>query len=151
MRFQKYAFSFSWKTYRSIRFHTTVSMRFQLSAQKLSKTWRKLHPQRPRGSQSGQEKRRDESLKLRAPGYRLSPNYFQKFKLMPAPDWAQKILCIIVPNRRTVSPEFLSWVRTRRLLSRSRLVWLMHQRNAHSQETFQFDIKSPSAGLSKQF
>ena len=54
----------------------------------------------------------------RAPGYRLSPNYFQKFKRMPAPDWAQKMLCIIVPNRRTVSPEFFSWVRTRRLLSR---------------------------------
>ena len=53
----------------------------------------------------------------RAPGYRLSPNYFQKFKRMPAPDWAQKMLCIIVPNRRTVSPEFFSWVRTRRLLS----------------------------------
>ena len=35
----------------------------------------------------------------RAPGYRLSPNYFQKFKRMPAPDWAQKMLCIIVPNR----------------------------------------------------
>ena len=34
------------------------------------------------------------------------------------PDWAQKILCIIVPNRRTVSPELFSWVRTRRLLSR---------------------------------
>ena len=54
----------------------------------------------------------------RAPGYRLSSNYFQKFKQMPAPDWAQKMLCIIVPNRRTVSPEFFSWVRTRRLLSR---------------------------------
>ena len=37
---------------------------------------------------------------------------------MPAPDWAQKMLCIIVPNRRTVAPEFFSWVRTRRLLSR---------------------------------
>ena len=37
---------------------------------------------------------------------------------MLAPDWAQKVLCIIVPNRRTVSPEFFSWVRTRRLLSR---------------------------------
>ena len=37
---------------------------------------------------------------------------------MLAPDWAQKMLCIIVPNRRTVSPEFFSWVRTRRLLSR---------------------------------
>ena len=44
----------------------------------------------------------------RAPGYRLSPNYFQKFQRMPAPDWAQKMLCIIVPNRRTVSPEFFS-------------------------------------------
>ena len=42
---------------------------------------------------------------------------------MPAPDWAQKILCIIVPNRRTASPEFFSWVRTRRLLTRSRLVY----------------------------
>ena len=40
----------------------------------------------------------------RAPGYRLSPSYFQKFKRMPAPDWAQKMLCIIVPNRRTVFP-----------------------------------------------
>ena len=33
----------------------------------------------------------------RAPGYRLSPNYVQKFKRMPAPDWAQKcfVLCPI--------------------------------------------------------
>ena len=54
----------------------------------------------------------------RAPGYWLSPNYFQKFKRMQAADWAQKLLCIVVPNRRTVSPEFFSWVRTRRLLSR---------------------------------
>ena len=53
-----------------------------------------------------------------ASGYRLSPNYFQKFKRIPAPDWAQKTFCIIVPNRRTVSSEFFSWVRTRRLLSR---------------------------------
>ena len=54
----------------------------------------------------------------RAPGYRLLPYYFQKLKRTPVPDWAQKMLCIIVPNRRTVSPEFFSWVRTRRLLSR---------------------------------
>ena len=53
-----------------------------------------------------------------APGYRLSPSYFQIFKRMPVPDWAQKMLCFIVPNRRTVSPEFFSWVCTRRLLSR---------------------------------
>ena len=54
----------------------------------------------------------------RAPGHRLLPYYFQKLKRTPVPDWAQKMLCIIVPNRRTVSPEFFSWVRTRRLLSR---------------------------------
>ena len=37
----------------------------------------------------------------RAPGYRLSPDHFQNFKRMPAPDWAQKMLCIIVSNQRT--------------------------------------------------
>ena len=72
----------------------------------------------------------------KAPGYRLSPNHFQTVKPLLAPDWAQKLLCIIVPNRRTASPEFFSWVRTRRLLTRSRLVWLAHQRNARSQESF---------------
>ena len=46
--------------------------------------------------------RKFSSTDERAPGYRLLPNYFQKFKRMPAPDWAQKMLCIIVPNRRTV-------------------------------------------------
>ena len=60
--------------------------------------------------------RKFSSTGKRAPGYRLTPNYFQNFKRMPAPDWAQKMLCIIVPNRRTVSPEFFSWARTRRLL-----------------------------------
>ena len=54
----------------------------------------------------------------RAPGYRLSPNYFQKFKRLAAPHWAQKLLGVIVPNRRTASPELFSWVRTRQLLSR---------------------------------
>ena len=68
---------------------------------------------------SGEKARRKFSSKGgRAPGYRLSPDHFQKFEGMPAPDWAQKMLCIIVPNRRTVSPEFFSWVRTRQLLSR---------------------------------
>ena len=37
----------------------------------------------------------------RAPGYRLSPDHYQKFKRMLAPDWAQKMHCIIVPNRWT--------------------------------------------------
>ena len=57
-------------------------------------------------------------------GYRLSPNYFQKFKQMPAPDWAQKMLCIIVPNRRTASPKFFLCVRTRLLLSRRTILYL---------------------------
>ena len=58
---------------------------------------------------SGEKARRKfSSTDERAPGYRLSPNYFQKFKRILAPDWAQKRLCIIVPNRRTVSPEFFS-------------------------------------------
>ena len=58
---------------------------------------------------SGKKEGRKFSSKCgRAPGYRLSTNYFQKFKLIPAPDWAQKMLCIIVPNRRTVAPEFFS-------------------------------------------
>ena len=44
----------------------------------------------------------------KAPGYRLSPDHFQTVKRMLAPDWAQKMLRIIVPNRRTASPEFFS-------------------------------------------
>ena len=73
---------------------------------------RSAHPRRPRGSQSSREKRWDQSFQVRADrralGYRLSPDNFQKFKRMPASDWAQKMLCIIVPNRRTASPEFFS-------------------------------------------
>ena len=58
---------------------------------------------------SGERARRKfSSTDERAPGFQLSQNCFQKFKRMPAPDWAQKMLCIIVPNRRTVSPEFFS-------------------------------------------
>ena len=58
---------------------------------------------------SGERARRKfSSTGKKTPGYRLSPNYFQNFKRMSAPDWAQKMLCIIVPNRRIVSPEFFS-------------------------------------------
>jgi len=56
----------------------------------------------------------------RAPEYRLSPDRFQTVKRMLATDWAQKILCITVPNRRTASLEFFSCVRTRRLLCLTR-------------------------------
>ena len=37
---------------------------------------------------------------------------------MPSPDWAQKMLCIIVPNRRTHLLSSFRAVRTGRLLSR---------------------------------
>ena len=49
----------------------------------------------------------------RAPGYRIS-----KIQADAGSWLGTKMLCIIVPNRRTVSPEFFSWVCTRRLLSR---------------------------------
>ena len=57
------------------------------------------HPRRHRGSQSGWERRRDESFQVRAKEP-LGTDW------VPPPDWAQKMLCIIVPNRRTASPEF---------------------------------------------
>ena len=53
-----------------------------------------------------------------APGYQVLPDHFQTASRLPAPDWAHKILCIIVPNRRTATLESLSCVLTRRLLSR---------------------------------
>ena len=78
----------------------------------------------------------------RAPGYWLSPDHFQMVKRVLAPDWAQKMLCIIVPNRWTASPQFFLSVCTRRLLTWSWLFWLMHQRNTGSQETLHFKILS---------
>ena len=62
--------------------------------------------------------RKFSSTDKRAPGYQLSQNYFQEFRQMPAPDWSQKMLCTIVPNWQTVSPEFFLWVRRWWLLSR---------------------------------
>ena len=38
-------------------------------------------------------------------------------RMLP-PDWAQKMLCIIVPNQQTASGEFFSWVCRWQLLSR---------------------------------
>ena len=43
----------------------------------------------------------------RAPGYWLSPDHFQTVKQILAPDWAQKMHCIIVPNRWTDFREFV--------------------------------------------
>ena len=47
---------------------------------------------------SGESARRKVSSKGgRAPRYRLSPDHFQKFKRMPAPDWAQKCFVLLCP------------------------------------------------------
>ena len=90
---------------------------------------------RPRGSHSGREK--FSSTGMRAPGYRLSPDHFQKFMRIPAPDWAQKKLCIIVPSWQTISPGIFSF---REFVHdgycRAALARFVHQRNAHSQKTF---------------
>ena len=79
------------------------------------------HPRRPRGGQSGREKRRDESFQVRAKeplgtdSHRTMSKNSSGCRLLIG---HKKILCI-VPNRRRVSPEFFSWARTRRLLSGS--------------------------------
>ena len=96
------------------------------------------HPRRPTGSQSGREKGRDESFQVWAKEP-LGTDTHRTISKNLSGCWlliGHKKCIIIVPNRRTVSPEFFSWVRTWRLLLQSRLVWLMHQRNARSQETF---------------
>ena len=45
------------------------------------------------------------------------PTLTKPFPKIQMDDWAQKNLCIIVPNQRTASLELFSCVRTRRLLS----------------------------------
>ena len=68
------------------------------------------NPRRARGSQSGREKRRDESFQIREKELlgTESPRAISKnssgFRLLIG----QIGRCIIVPNRRTVSPEFFS-------------------------------------------
>ena len=74
------------------------------------------YPQRPRGSQSGREKRRDESFQVRVEeplgtdSHRTISKRSSECWLLVGP---KKMLCMIVPNRRTASPEFFSCVHTR--------------------------------------
>ena len=71
-----------------------------------------------------------------APRYLLSPDHFQKFKRMPAPDWAQKMLCIIVPNRRAhILSSFRVFVHDGYCLNHG-LSGSCTKENARSQETF---------------
>ena len=104
------------------------------------------HPRRPRGGQSGREKRRDKSFQAQAEKP-LGTDSHRTISKRSSECWLlighKKMVCIIVPNRRTASPEFFSRVRKRRLLIRSRLVWLMHQRNTYKQSgIFQFNINA---------
>ena len=59
-------------------------------------------------------------------------------KRMLPPDWVQKMLCIIVPNRQTASHEFFSWVHTWQLLSHH--TCLAHApKKCRQSGNFQFD------------
>ena len=99
------------------------------------------HPRRPRGSQSGRET--STSTGERAPGYRLSLEHFQKFKPMPAPNWAQKMLCIIVPNRRThLLSSFRVFVHDGYCLDHG--LPGSCTKEMHAVRKLQFAIKSPS-------
>ena len=152
MRFQKYAFSFLWKTYRSIRFHTTVSMRFQLSAQKLSKTWRKLHPRRLRGSQSGQEKRRDAGkFKTTGPWVPTLTELFPKIQT-DAGSWLGTKNSLYYCAQSANSFSWVPFVSSYTTTTVSITPCMANAPEKCTQSgNFQFDIKSPSAGLSKRF
>ena len=69
------------------------------------------HPRRPRGSQSGRKKRRNKSFQVRAKeplgtdSHRTISKNSSGCRLLIG---HKKMLCIIVSNRRTVSPEFFS-------------------------------------------
>ena len=95
-------------------------------------------------SRSGEKEGRKFSSKGgRAPGYRLSPDHFQKFKWMPAPDWAQKMLCIIVPNRQTHLPSsFRVFIHDGYCLDHS--LSCSCTKEMPQSGNFQFQIKSPS-------
>ena len=64
-----------------------------------------LHPRRPRGSQSGAGEMAQQKFSRtggRTPGYQVSPDHFQTALRIPAPDWAEKIPCIILPNQEPI-------------------------------------------------
>ena len=108
----------------------------------MAQHWSSLETQGQSVRSGERARRKFSSTGKRAPGFQLSQNCFQKFKRMPAPDWAQKMLCIIVPNRR------FSWVLFVSLYTTA--IVSITDCLAHAPKTctqsgyFQFDIKSPS-------
>ena len=108
------------------------------------------HPRRPRGSQSGREKRRDESFQVRAKeslgtdSHRTISKNWSGCRLLIEHKKFFVLLCPIC--------EHICWVlfvRSYTTAIVSRLVWLMHQRNARSRATFSL-IKNPHL-ISKYF
>ena len=79
----------------------------------------------------------------RAPGYRLSPDHFQTVKWMLAPDWAQKMLCIIVPiGEQHLLSSFREFVYDATAID-SITACLAHAPNKCTQSgNFQFDINT---------
>ena len=99
-----------------------------------------VHPRRPRGSQSGREKRQDENFQVRAKeplgtdSYRTISKNSSGCRLLIGHKKCFVLLC-------PIGEQFVlsSWVPTRRLLS------LAHAPKKCTQSAnFQFDIKSPS-------
>ena len=76
------------------------------------------HPRRPRGSKSGWEKGRDESFQVRVKEP-LGTDSHQTISKNSSGSSGSRLLIghqKPAPNQRTVSPEFFSWVRRRRLI-----------------------------------
>ena len=97
---------------------------------------RNNHPRRPRGSQSGREKRRNESFQVRAEeplgtdSHRTISKSSSRCRLLIGHKKRFVLLCPI--------GEHISWVLfvCSYTTAIARLVGVMHQRNARSQETF---------------
>ena len=77
------------------------------------------HPQRPKAVSWFERKCVTKAFKhgQKSSPWVLTLTHFQKVKRMLTPDWAQNIICIILPNRQTASSEFFSSIRTRGLWS----------------------------------
>ena len=96
----------SFKNAKICRYTLTAKWQRKRSISFLLKTFVKNTSSETQGQSVGQgekARRKFSSRGGRAPGYRLSPDHFETIKRIQAPDRAQKMLCIIVPNRRTVS------------------------------------------------
>ena len=71
------------------------------------------HPRRPRGGQSGREKRSDESFRAQAEkplGTDSRPDHFQTVKRILPPDWAQKMLCARPIGEQHLLSSFFEFV-----------------------------------------